>query len=105
MGLQKSLHYEWYFAQCIATDIGTALYPIEDALSNAFLPDHFEGVTSQIPGRSVTGVTVKQVGIDFLEPTQTAGANWTASCFITGHIVAALCRTAEFWPGDYNLLV
>ena len=28
-----------------------------------------------------------------------------ASCVITGHLVAALCRTAEFRSGDYALLM
>ena len=39
------------------------------------------------------------------EPTQTAGSNWMDSCVITGHLFAALLRTAEFWSGDHALLV
>ena len=41
---------------------------------------------------AITDLTVKQSGIALPDPTQTAGANWTASCVITGNLVAALCE-------------
>ena len=48
---------------------------------------------------------VKQDTISLSKPTRTAGGNWTASCIITGHLVMALRRTAEFRSGDHTLLM
>ena len=47
----------------------------------------------------------KQAGIALPDPTQTVGSKCTASCVITGHIVAVLHETAEFWSGYYALLM
>ena len=78
---------------------------MEDVLREAFLLYLFKGYTYQTPGRVFTGLPVNQSGIALTKPTQTAGANWTASCVITGHFIAALCRTAEFRSGYHVLLM
>ena len=70
-----------------------------------FLPALFQGATAQIPRRAITGLPVKQAGISLPDTTRAAGANWTASCRITGHLVAALHGTAEFRSGDHALLM
>ena len=77
----------------------------EEELRNTFLPALFNGATSHIPGRAVTGLPVNQAGIALPEPTQTTGANRTASCVITGKLVAALRGMAEFRAGDHYLLM
>ena len=59
----------------------------------------------QIPGRAITGLTVKQSGIALSDPTWTVGGNWTASCVIPGHLVAALHGTAEFRSGNHAPLM
>ena len=59
--------------QRVAPDIGMAFQGVEDALQDIFLPDLFQGATSQIPRRSITGLTVKQAGIYLSKPTWTAG--------------------------------
>ena len=48
---------------------------------------------------------VKQSGIALFSPTQTDGSIWTESCVITGHLIAALRRTAYFWSGYHSLLM
>ena len=48
---------------------------------------------------------VKQASIELPKPAWNAGANWTVSCVITGHLVVALCRTAEFRSIDHALLM
>ena len=78
---------------------------MEDKLCNALLPALFKGDTSQIPGRAVTGLPVKQAGIALPESTQSNGANWRESCVITGHLIEVLRGTAEFWSGDHSLLM
>ena len=68
-------------------------------------PALFQGSMSQILGKAITGLPVKQAGIALPDPTLTARANWTASCIITGHFVTALRGTAEFRLGDHALLM
>ena len=78
---------------------------MEDALQKAFLLDLFKGATSQIPGIAFTGLPVNKADISLTEPSQNVRAKWMASCVITGHLVPVLHRTAEFWLGDYDLLI
>ena len=73
--LHKSLHKEWYFVQRITPGIGKAFQKMEDALHEAFLSALLKGATSQIPGRWITGLPVKQSGIYLPDPTHTAGSN------------------------------
>ena len=49
-GLQKSLQQEWYFVQRVTLDISMEFQAVEDVLHDIFLPDLFQGATSQIPG-------------------------------------------------------
>ena len=103
-GLKKSLQQEWSFVQCFTPYIGMAFQAVEDELHDTFLPDIFQGGTSQIPGRAITGMLSKQAGIALPDPNQTAGSNWTESCEITGHLVTALHGTAKFSSDDHALL-
>ena len=50
-------------------------------------------------------MTIKYARTTLPDPNQTSGANWTVSCIITRHLIAALRRTAEFWSGYYALLI
>ena len=104
-GLQKSLHQEWDFVQRITSYIGMKFQVVDDALWGTFLLSLFQGATSQIPGREITGMTVKQARIALPDPTRTAGANCTASYVITGHLVAALLGTDESRSDDHALLM
>ena len=105
MGLQKSLRQEWAFVQCVTLDTGIAFQMIEDVLQYIFLPDLFQGETSQIPGRAINSLLVKQAGIALSNPTRNVRANWTASCVITGHLVAALRGTAKLRSDNHALLM
>ena len=78
---------------------------MEENLRNTLLPYLVKGDKYQIPGRVVTGLPVNQAVIALPKPTMTTGSNWTASCVITGHLIAALRGTAEFWSGDHALLM
>ena len=82
-----------------------AFQAVEDELRETFLPALFKGAKSQIPGRTITDLPVKQSWIYLPDPTQTVGANWAEYCVITGHLVAALRRTAEFRLGYHDLLM
>ena len=50
----------------------------------------FKGLQEGVPERGVTGLPIKQAGLALPDPYQTAPENWTTSCVITGHLVAAL---------------
>ena len=78
---------------------------MEDKLRNALLLALFREAISQIPGKAGTDMSVNQDGIALPDPTKIAGPNWTASYVITGHLVAALYWTADFWSGDHALLM
>ena len=76
--------------QCVTLDIGTAFHPEGDYLHDAFLPALFNGDTYQFPNRVVTVLSVNQGWVAPPQRTQTTGYNWTDSCVIIGHLVAAL---------------
>ena len=105
VGLQNSFQQEWAFVQRITLDIGMDFQVVEDALQDIFPLALFQGATEQIPGRAIISLPVKHAGIALPDQTRTVGENWTASCMITGHLVAALWGTAKFRSGDHALLV
>ena len=50
----------------------------------------------------VTRLPVKQAGLDLPDPKKTAPEKWTASCVITGHLVAVLRVEEEFHTADHS---
>ena len=59
----------------VTPDIGDAFIPVEEALRETFLPDLFQGLGEGVSGRGFTCLTVKQLGLALLDPTQTAPEN------------------------------
>ena len=45
---------------------------------------------------------MKQAGLALPDPLKTAPENWTASCVITGHLVAALRGQVIFRTADHS---
>ena len=70
--------------QQVTPGIGDAFGPVEEDIAKAFLPELFEGVGDGAPGRAITRLPVKQVGMALPDPTWTAPENWHAFCVITG---------------------
>ena len=99
--LQKSLQQEWAFVQRVTPGVGDSFGYVETALKETFVLALFEGLREGVPERGVTRLPVKQVGLDLLGPSQMAPENWTASCVITGHLVAALRGQVEFRTADH----
>ena len=89
-GLQNSLQQEWAFVQRVAPGVGDAFGPVEEAIKEIFVPALYEGLREGVMEQVTTRLSVKQAGLALPDPTQTAPENWTASCVITGHLVAAL---------------
>ena len=91
--------------QCVTPDIGMAFQAVENSLWDMFVPDLFQKATSQIHGRAITGLPVKQARIALSDPTRTAEANRTEYFVIKGHLVAALRRIDEFRSVYHALLM
>ena len=88
--------------QRVTPGIGNAFVPVEKALQEIFLPALFKGLGEGSPERGFTRLPVKQAGLALPDPTLTAPENWTASCFITGNLVAALRGHVEFLTADHS---
>ena len=71
-GLQKSLQQEWAFMQRVTPGIGDTFGPVEEEIATAFLLALFEVVGDGVPGRAITRLPVKQVGLALPDPRQTA---------------------------------
>ena len=52
-GMQSSLQQEWHFSQRITPGMDPAFSPVETALREAFLPDHFKNAELDMPGQVV----------------------------------------------------
>ena len=66
------------------------------------MPALFEGLCEGVPERGVTQMPVKQAGLALPDASQTAPENWTASCVIKGHLVAAFRGQVEFRTADHS---
>ena len=88
--------------QRVTPGVGEALGPVEEALREIFVPALFEGLREGVPEREHTRLLVKQAGLALPDPIQTAPENWTASCLITGYLVAALRGQVEFRTADHS---
>ena len=55
-----------------------------------------------MPEQGITRLPVKQAGLALPDPTQTAHQKRTASCVITGHLVAALRSQVELRTADHS---
>ena len=100
--LQESLQQEWAFVQQVTPVICDAFVPVEKALRETFMPDLFEGLGDGTPERGITHLPVKQEGLALPGPTQTSPENWTASCVITGHLIAELRGQVKFRTADHS---
>ena len=88
--------------QRVTPGVGAAFGPVEEALREGFVPALFRGLTEGLPTRENTCLPVKQAGLAIPDPVKTAPENWTASCVITGHLVAALRGQAAFRTANHT---
>ena len=101
-GLQKSLEKKSDFVQRVTPGVGATFGPFEEALQEVFVLDLFRGLTEGLPTRDNTCLPVNQAGMAITDPVNTAPENWTASCVITGRLVAALRGQAAFRKADHT---
>ena len=101
-GLKKSLQQEWAFVQRVTPGVGAGFGPVKEALREVFVPAIFRGLTEGLPTRENTCLPVKQAGLAIPDPVKTAHENWTESCVITGHLIAALRGQTTFRTADHT---
>ena len=87
--------------QRVTLGVGDAFGPVEMALKEIFVLALFQGLQEGVPEQGITFLTVKQAGLALPDPSQTAPENWTASCVITGKLVASLRGQVKFRTADY----
>ena len=92
----------WSFVQRTTPSIGDAFSLVEEVLQENFLPALFLDLGERTTWRGVTRLPVKQAGMDLPDPMNMASENWTVSCVITGHIVAALRGQEEFQTAAHS---
>ena len=88
--------------QRVTPGVGGVFYPVEESLREVFVPALFQGLTEGLPTRENTCLPAKQADLAIPDPVKTAPENWTASCVITGHLVAALRGQAVFRTADHT---
>ena len=86
--------------QRVTPDIRDSFGSVEQALKEAFITSLFHGLGEGTLGREVTRLPAKQAGLALPDPKKTAPENWTDSCVITGHFVAALRGQEDFRTAD-----
>ena len=75
--------------QQVTPGIGDAFGPVEEEIETAFFPELFKEVGDGAPGKAITCLPVKQVGLALPDPKRTAPDNWQAYCVITVHLVSS----------------
>ena len=88
--------------QRVTPGVAEAFGPVEESLWEIFFLALFKGLREGVPERKNTRLPVKQAGLPLPDPVQTAHENWTASCVIIGHLVAALRGQVVFWTADHS---
>ena len=101
-GMQKSLQQERAFVQPVTSGIGDAFSLVEKELRETFVLTLFKRLDDGVPEIGITCLPVKQAGLFLPDPSQTDPENWTASCVIKGHLVAALRGQLEFQTSDHS---
>ena len=71
----------------------------------SFLLALFKGAITKVPMQGITCLPVKQAGMEIPNTDMSAWENWLASCFFTGHLVAALRGRTEFKTGYHSMLL
>ena len=100
-GLQNSLQQEWDFVHRVTLGVGEASVLVEEALREIFVPELFKGLREGVLERENTRLPAKQAGLALPDPLQAAPEKWTASCVITGHLVASLRGQVVFQTADH----
>ena len=81
---------------------GCSIRPSRGGPPGGLIPALFRGLTEGLPTRENTRLPVKQAGLAIPDPVLMAPEKWTASCVITGDLVAALRSQTTFRTADHT---
>jgi hypothetical protein len=103
-GLHKSLQQEWQFFQRVIDGIGDDLAPIEEAISNLFLPDLFgDSIECNYRHKSQTsGAPSQERRPSPPNPIDTSGSSYKVSMLVCSHILEAFRGTIPFSSTDHK---
>jgi len=101
-GLAKSLQLEWQYLQRVVPGIGATLAPIEDAITQTFLPALIAEPTAAIQRlRETTTLPVRYAGLGVPNPGTTARQNYEASRELTAPLTLSLATGEELGIRSY----
>ena len=102
-GLSKSLQAEWQYLQRVCPNLSKVFGPVEDAISQVFLPSLLNTSTEMItPLRELTTLPVSSAGLGLPDPTQSAEFNFKASVGITKTLSQSLSLNTELGAEDFH---
>jgi hypothetical protein len=103
VGLTHSLQCEWQYLQRVTPHIDQAFAPIEEALSQTFLPALLDSTLDEVaPLRSLLALPVRLGGLGILDPTTTGAANFSASSDITSLLQDSLINNAPLCANEHR---
>ena len=91
--------------KCATQGLGEDFDQAEKSLQEAFLPALFQGAAVTMPDQTITGLTVKNSGLNIPYPTQTTQGKWMASCVVTVYFVMALKDHFKLNCGDHEQIL
>jgi hypothetical protein len=102
-GLGKSLQSEWQYLQRVLPDLGDAFKPVEEAISQRFLPALMQEQT-ELPEtlRRRLALPVRQAGIGIPSPCETADSCYAASVNCTKLLAQSLRDGADLDVAAYR---
>ena len=103
-GLQKSLQHEWGFVQRVVPDIGPQFWPLEEAITNSFLPALFGESSFEVTDyrRALTALPVKFSGLSIPDPSESAAVNYERSTLVCSHLSRAVQGKIPFMIADHE---
>jgi hypothetical protein len=101
-GLQKSLQHEWQFVQRVIDGIGDSFSPLEEAISNIFLPALFGDSLASDNRRELAELPVKSAGLALPDPTDTSAGCYKASTLVCSHLLEAFRGVVPFNSADHQ---
>ena len=99
-GMQNYLQQSWSFVHSTNPDMKKFFVPAEESLWEEFILDMLCVVEESMPRPEISKRMVKQVVLFLPDPNVSTLEHWTASCVVTGHLVATLQVQTDLRNGD-----
>ena len=103
-GISKCLQHKWTFTQRVIPGVGNLFTPLEEEISNNFLPALFGEPSSSLDDnlRLLTALPVKSAGLALPNPVSSCAANYKNSTLMSSHLLLAVQGKTQFSPQDHR---